>query len=308
MTSPILTAARNIGAAMLAVSMLAACQQPVPQAATPSPAAPAAPPFATRKINDNIYIFRYAGHQSMFVVGSSAVLAFDPISFNRPAAQAYVDEIKKITSLPIRYVAYSHDHLDHIAGGQPFKAAGAKFIGHRAGAARIAKLNRPDLVVPVDIPIDNKYTVDLGGNVKVDLIYVGRNHSDNMLVGLVPMHKTLFTVDFIPIETLPFRDFPDTDIDGTFASLDRVAALDWTQMIPGHPYAGGRLGTKQDVQNTKQYLTDLREAVREAFLKGRCYDNAMKEVKLPSYEKWGNYEAALPLNVGRMCEYFNTLQ
>ena len=30
----------------------------------------------------------------------------------------------------------------------------------------------------------------------------------------------------------------------------------------------------------------------------------MKEVKLPKYEKWGNYDAFLPGNVERFCEYW----
>lgn len=32
---------------------------------------------------------------------------------------------------------------------------------------------------------------------------------------------------------------------------------------------------------------------------GKCFDTAMKEVKLPKYEKWANYEASLPANVER---------
>ena len=121
--------------------------------------------------------------------------------------------------------------------------------------------------------------------------------------------REIFLVDFIPIEGVQFRNIPDNASPVEYEeSIKKVIAMDWERMIPGHPYAGGRFGTKQDVQNTKQYLIDLREAVREAFLKGRCYDNAMKEVKLPKYEKWATYETALPLNVGRMCEYFNTLQ
>ena len=34
---------------------------------------------------------------------------------------------------------------------------------------------------------------------------------------------------------------------------------------------------------------------------GKCYDNAMKEVKLPKYESWGNYATWLPGNVERYC-------
>ena len=42
---------------------------------------PAAPPFATTKVDgtDNVYVFRYGNHQSMFVVTTAGVIATDPI-------------------------------------------------------------------------------------------------------------------------------------------------------------------------------------------------------------------------------------
>jgi len=40
--------------------------------------------------------------------------------------KTYIDEIKKVTDKPIKYLIYSHHHFDHIAGGKPFKDLGAK--------------------------------------------------------------------------------------------------------------------------------------------------------------------------------------
>src|SRR5215203_5003836 len=84
------------------------------QAQTPAPAQAAAPLFATTKVEgtDNVYVFRYQNHQAMFVVTSAGVIATDPISYGRPqAAKAYLDEIRKITQAPIKYLIYSH-HYD----------------------------------------------------------------------------------------------------------------------------------------------------------------------------------------------------
>lgn len=33
-----------------------------------------APPFATSKVTDNVYLFRYGGHQSIFVVTPDGVM------------------------------------------------------------------------------------------------------------------------------------------------------------------------------------------------------------------------------------------
>src|SRR5438128_1695988 len=114
--------------ALTAGALVAACLGAVAWAQQPAP-----PPFATTKVDgtDNVYVFRYGNHQSMFVVTSAGVIATDPIGYGRPqAVVTYVDEIKKVTSQPIKYVIYSHHHFDHIAGGKPFKEAGATFIAH----------------------------------------------------------------------------------------------------------------------------------------------------------------------------------
>jgi glyoxylase-like metal-dependent hydrolase (beta-lactamase superfamily II) len=263
----------------------------------------AAPPFETRKVADNVYIFRFGGHQSMFVVTPDGVIATDPIGYLRPpAVQAYIAEIGKITQAPIKYVVYSHHHYDHIAGGKPFKDLGATFVAHKNAKTRLEQLRHPDVVIP-DVAVDNQHVIELGG-VRLELHYVGRNHSDNSLVMLLPKEKILFTVDFIPIQTVQFRDLPDGYLPDWFDSLDRVVALDWDRMIPGHPYAGGRLGTKDDVRALKEYMTDLSDAVRQAANQGKCFDTAMKEIKLPKYEAWGNYGLFLPGNIERFCEFW----
>jgi glyoxylase-like metal-dependent hydrolase (beta-lactamase superfamily II) len=267
----------------------------------PAPA-PAPPPFATRKLSDTVYLFRYGGHQSIFVVTPDGVIATDPIGYLRPpAVRTYIDEIRKVTQAPIKYVVYSHHHYDHIAGGRPFKELGATFVAHKNAKTRLEALKYPDAVIPDE---DDERVLELGG-VRMELRFVGRNHSDNSLVMLLPKDKLLFTVDFIPIETVQFRDMPDGYLPDWFDSLDRVIALPgWDQMVPGHPYAGGRFGTRDDVRNLKQYMTELSDAVKQAADQGKCFDTAIKEVKLPKYEKWGAYEQFLPGNVQRFCEFW----
>ncbi len=298
-----------LGSTILAHAQTTSTPPPAaPPAAAPPPAAtpPAPPLFSTTKVDgtDNVYIFRYQGHQSMFVVTKAGVIVTDPIGLRRPqAVTTYIDEIKKVTSQPVKYVIYSHSHYDHIAGGKPFKDLGAKFIAHKNAKAQLVRFPTADVVMPDEL-VNNKRTLELGGTT-LELLYVGRNHSDNSLVMRLPKEKIIFTVDFVPIQTLPFRNMPDTTnpLDWQ-ASLKRVVALDWDRMIPGHPYAGGRLGTKQDITDLIGYFDDLGAEVKKAAAEGKCTDTAMKDVKLPKYEKWGNYALFLPSNVERMC-YLN---
>lgn len=153
---------------------------------------------------DNVYVFRYQGHQSMFVVTPAGVIVTDPISYGRPqAAKTYLEEIRKITKAPIKYLIYSHHHYDHIAGGKVFKDAGATVIAHRRAKERLAELKGLDVVVP-DQVVDGKRTIKLGGTT-LDLVYTGRNHSDSSIVMLLPKEKILFAVDFNSLGAVPSR-------------------------------------------------------------------------------------------------------
>ena len=289
------------GLALAAASSAALAQQP-PAAA---PAAQA-PPFATTKVEgtDNVYIFRYQNHQSMFVVTSAGVIATDPISYGRPqAAKTYVEEIRKITPAPIKYLIYSHHHYDHIAGGKPFKEAGARVLAHRRAKERLAVLKGLDVVIP-DEAVDAKRTIKLG-NTTLELHFTGRNHSDSSLVMLLPKEKIIFAVDFNAIGAVPSRLAVNDSYPVEWeASLKKTLALNWERMIPGHPAPGGRLGTKKDMEQQLAFMTDLSAEVKKASDAGKCFSPADTELKLPSYSTMAGYEQNLAWNVHRWCGYW----
>ena len=288
--------------ALATAAFAAAAQAQTP----PAPAAPAAPPYAATKVEgtDNVYIFRYGGHQSMFIVTPAGVIATDPIGERRPAAKAYIEEIQKITKAPIKYVVYSHSHYDHIAGGKPFKDLGAVFIAHRNAQKRIAALKPADVVVP-DQVVDAKKVISLGGTT-LELNYVGLNHSDSTLVMRLPKEKIIFTVDWIPVKGIQFRGMADTYVPDIEEALKKVIAMDWEKLIPGHPGPGGvQTGTKEDARNQLAYLQDLSAAVKKAVDEGKSYADAQKEIKLPKYESWPNYNNFLPMNVERYYDFWN---
>src|SRR5215813_14364 len=239
------------------------------------------PPFATTKVEgtDNVYIFRYGRPQ---------------------AVTTYLDEIKKVTNQPVRYVIYSHHHFDHIAGGKPFKDAGATFIAHKKAKERLEQVKDPHTVIP-DETVDNNRTIRLG-DTTLELTYVGLNHSDSSIVMRLPKERIIFAVDFLPVGTLPGRGMIDFYPLVAENSIKQVMAMDWERLIPGHPGApGGRLATKRDAQDQLTFLQDASGAVKAEAREGKCWEPAEKEMKLPKYENWPNYQAALPFVLRRYC-------
>jgi hypothetical protein len=120
----------------------------------------------------------------------------------------------------------------------------------------------------------------------------------------LPKEKILFAVDFIPIQTLQWRNMPDSYLPDWDDSLRRVLALDWDRMIPGHPYAGGRLGTKQDVQDILAYMQELSAEVKQVAERGQGPEGAMRDVKMEKYATWGDYQNYLAGNIERYCTYW----
>jgi glyoxylase-like metal-dependent hydrolase (beta-lactamase superfamily II) len=268
-----------------------------------APAAAQAPSAAVVKnVGNGVYVFQFAGYQSLLVIDPDGVLVTDPIS--AAASTAYLAEIRKLTSAPIRYVVYSHHHYDHIAGAASFKAAGAEFVAHRNATVQLERLKNPNVVMPTR-SVGDRTTLRVG-NTAVDLHYLGRNHSDNSLVISVPREKVIYAADWLPLGELIWRNIFDSYIDEWFEGIDRALALDWEKLVHGHvrAHSPNGWGTKDDVRAFKQYFTDLKDAVRVAYLAGQCPADAPQRVRLPKYEKWFQYEQFLPMNVDRMCLYW----
>ena len=93
----------------------------------------------------------------------------------------------------------------------------------------------------------------------------------------------------------------DTYLPDIMDGLKKVIAADWDRLIPGHPGPDGRqIGTKTDARAALSYLQDLSAAVKQAADDHKCLAQAMREIKLPKYEKWANYDEYLPMNIERL--------
>ena len=78
----------------------------------------------TYEISDGVYSFASGGsYFSMFIVTGTGVMVIEH-------SKQMLEAIQNITSEPIKYLFYSHNHCDHIGGGQVFKDVGATIIPH----------------------------------------------------------------------------------------------------------------------------------------------------------------------------------
>ena len=239
------------------------------------------------EIAPNLYRFQNNFHVSVFLVTPDGVIATDPI--NAAAATWLEGEIKTRFNQEIKYVVLSHDHADHSSGGEVW-ADTATVISHANAKPVILGEKRP--TAAPDITFTDSLDIELGGQT-VELRYLGRSHSDNMIVMNFPVQRTLFAVDFIPMGGVAFRDFPDAYLPDWNQAVRRVEAMDFDILVPGH----GRNGTKADVAAFGDYMDDLWAAVTAAVRAGKTVEQAQAEITLPKYASWSQYKDWLAMNV-----------
>ena len=242
------------------------------------------------KIAGDLYRFQNNFHYSVFLVTAEGIIVTDPI--NADAARWLKVELAKRFNKPIRYMIYSHDHVDHIAGGEVF-ADTAIVVAHENAKADIIAEQRPTTVP--DIAFSDQMTIELGGK-RVELSYVGRSHSDNMIIMRFPAERALFAVDFIPVKSVAWKNMTDAYIPDWMDAIARVEAMDFDILVPGH----GGLGTKADATAFLGYMETLYTAVLKGTREGKSLEAMQQSIRLEKYKDWQNYDSQLSLNIEGM--------
>ncbi|MBT5875384.1 MAG: MBL fold metallo-hydrolase [Candidatus Latescibacteria bacterium] len=244
---------------------------------------------AITSVQGDLYRFQNNNHFSVFLVTSEGVIASDPI--DREAALWLKQEIQARFQQPVKYLVYSHDHRDHISGGEVFDEA--VVVSHVGTKEKIIGEQRPTALP--DLTYSQTMTIELGGKT-VELIHAGRNHSDNSTVLFFPEERAVFAVDFISVDRMPYRTLNDSNIPDWFDSMKMVEALDFDIMLPGH----GVVGTKADVTEHRMYLELLYATVLKGVRAGQGLEAMIEQVRFDQYDHFEQYESALPLNIQGM--------
>ncbi len=258
-------------------------------------AAPVSAQPAEREITrvaGEVYRFRNNGHYSVFAVTPDGVIATDPI--DAEAAAWLKAEIRTRFGKPVKYVIYSHSHADHASGGQVFSDT-ATFVSHETTRVLLVRDRVQTPIPPVSEAFATTRTVSLGGTV-VELIYLGPNHGDGMIALRFPKERILFAVDFIPVRSLAYRDFPGAVFPEWLDSLSRAEALDFDILVPGH----GPVGGKADVKMHREYLEDLRDQVTRQVKAGKSLSETQALVNLDKYRDWSGFADMRLLNIEGM--------
>ena len=254
-------------------------------------------PLCAQEVNRSItnvagdlYRFQNNFHYSVFLVTPEGIIATDPI--DPDAARWLKEELGKRFGVPVKYLVYSHDHRDHIAGGEVFKPE-ATVVAHVNARDTIVGEHRPTAVP--DIVFSDRMTITLGGK-SVELVYPGPSHSNNLIVMHFPAERAVFTVDFISVNRLPYMNLNDAYFPEWIKAIEKVEAMDFDILVPGH----GPLGTKDDAVEHRRYLQTLYDAVLDAARKGQSLEEMKRTITLDDFKDFGMYDKWRELNIEGM--------
>ena len=247
------------------------------------------PAYKIEHMKDNVYRFTAGHYHSVFMVTKEGLFLTDPIS--EKAALYLRGALKDRFNVPIRYLAYSHNHVDHILGGQILADKCVTVVAHEYAAEDI-KWTRIPTAIP-NLTFHEKLTIELGDS-RVELRYHGPNNGRGSVSMRFMPASVLYVVDWIVIGRMPYRDLLGYDIHGMIRSTREVLAGEpFDLFIGGH----ADTGTRKDVKRYLSYLEALYAAVRDGMLAGKTLERLQSEIRLPEYADLRMYEEWLPLNV-----------
>jgi cyclase len=211
---------------------------------------------------------------------------------------------------PIRYVINTEHHVDHIFGNYYFKGAGT--VVHHQGVNDNFMVVTPDLdpfayaaeAIPTDDPEGksifpdrddyyrdpNKGTVVFTGDLTLRVgdhtfhLLHTPGHTPGQVAVHVPEERVVFTGDTVFSECQTW--LMSSDVPQWLASLDRVAALDVDELVPGH----GPVTATSYLATQRAVLLEWLSAVAAAIARGWSREETIERV---------NFADRYPVDVGQ---------
>ena len=239
-----------------------------------------AQPLTVQKIKGNVYLVKGGnGANTGFYVGDREVLLIDA-KMTADAMKQVVEEVKKVTPLPITRLVLTHSDGDHVNGlnGLP---KGLKIYGHpqtkkdleaaaqAANTQYLADYLPTETCSPCTASRESAQTFSMG-SAQVQLYHFGPAHTSGDLVVWFPAERVAFVGDlaFVGRDPLIHRQKGGSS-RGLAETLQALIALNAEAYLTGHSDPL----TRQDIETLSKSLAEKRDKVKAMVAEGKSLDD-----------------------------------
>jgi glyoxylase-like metal-dependent hydrolase (beta-lactamase superfamily II) len=247
-------------------------------------------------LGGGVHSYRMGFDRNLIVETAEGLVIVDP--YNEVAAKRLAAVLReRWPGRPVSHLIYSHYHLDHVRGGAVLQPR--EVIAHARSEWYWSQVERGDVLAPTRT-IEGDVTLQVGG-VEIQLLHLGKSHTDTNYAVFLPRQKALYLADTIFVRALPPVGGPDVYRPGVRAALARLSALDFQSFVPSHLDTG----TKADFLATRDLYLETHRLVARHASEGRtltddgprfnaAFDSVYDALE-PRYASWHGGRPALLL-------------
>jgi len=271
-----------------------------------------------KKLKEGIFVYAQnpADSNATIILTSEGVVLIDS-GHRPPDTVALAGALKKLTSLPVRYLINTEPHTDHTTGHWMFSPP-AVIIAH-AGATesmkqglnpeRVRKIiaEYPDLKemknfrpVTPHIEFRDRMTLQVGDR-SFEMRFLKSVHSEADTAIWMPKERIVFAAASVGVKR--FSNLrPFVRITDTLDAIKMMRGFNPEIVVPGH----GAPGTVKILDDMEKYYTLLLERVGAMVKQDKSLDGIKKELRMPEADDWqgkdrfpNNIEAAYRAVTGK---------
>lgn len=248
-------------------------------------------PYKIKELRGGVSVFTEKGGTIAFLQGNDGLVVVDS-QFPEQAGHL-IEELKKSSEKPFRYLINTHHHGDHTGGNIAFKGLAEHVAGHKNCLINqqnsAQKQKTEDKQLYADLTFDDTWKQKVGKE-HIKAHYFGAGHTNGDAVIHFENANIAHMGDLVFNRRYPFVDrSAGANIKSWISVLDKTLKTfdKETIFVFGHAFDPEKItGNKEDLKAFQDYLAKLLVFVESEIKSGKSKEDVLKATSVPGVTEW----------------------